>query len=325
MTPPPTMKALRLIRHDASAPPQLILEHIPKPTCTPNHLLVKIHASAIHPSDLINSRAGFPLTTFPRTPGRDFAGVIVEGPPERIGREVYGTSGHTMAFTQDGFQAEYCLVPEGAVAPKPARLSFAQAACIGVPFTTAHLMLSRARAKKGEVVLVTGAQGAVGSAVVQLATSMGCRVLSATRTEGGDVNTAADPELEAVDALTRGRGVDVVADTVGSPALVRAAVGKLARGGRLSFIASPRGGDAGLVLDMLSFYRGEKSIVGCNSLAYDVEEFAGQLGEMTEEFNRGSLKGAEEGSWTEVRLENAVEAYEKASRGKTGKFVIVMN
>lgn len=318
-----TMKALRLIRDDGEAPPRLVLEDVPKPTLIPNHLIVKVHASAIHPSDLINFKGGFPYTTFPRTPGRDFSGVVVEGPSGRIGQEVYGTSGNTLAFTQDGFQAEYCLVPENAVAPKPASLSFAQAACIGVPFTTASLVLSRAHAKKGETILVTGANGAVGSAVVQLAKSMGCRVLSATRSDGADVNTATDPELQAVDALTEGKGVDVVADTVGQPVLVQAAINKLTRGGRLSFIASPRGGDTGLMIDMLSFYRGEKALVGCNTLTYDVEECAKQLRNMEEGFDRGLLKGAEEGSWTEVKLENGVEAYEKASQRKAGKFVIV--
>ncbi|KAF7877154.1 hypothetical protein EAF04_000839 [Stromatinia cepivora] len=320
------MKALRLILDYPGGAPRLVLEDVPKPTLIPNHLIVKVHASAIHPSDVLNSKGGFPYTTFPRIPGRDFSGTVVEGPSDKIGQEVYGTSGNTIAFTEDGFQAEYCLVPENSVAPKPKSLSFTQAACIGVPFTTASLMLSRAHAKKGETVLVTGANGAVGSATVQLAKSMGCRVLSATRSDNDDVNTATDPELKAVDRLTDGKGVDVVADTVGQPDLVRAAVGKLARGGRLSFIASPRGGaDTGLTLDMLSFYRGEKSLVGCNTLAYGAGEFAVQLKEMAEKFEKGLLKGAEDGSWTEIKLENGVEAYEKASERKAGKFVIVMS
>lgn len=321
-----TMKALRLIRDVLGAAPKLVLEDVPRPTLIPNHLIVKVYASAIHPSDLLNSKGGFPFTTFPRTPGRDFSGVIVEGPSDRIGQEVYGTSGKTIAFTQDGFQAEYCLVPENAVAPKPANLSFTQAACVGVPFTTADLVLSRAHAKKGETVLVTGANGAVGSAIVQLAKSIGCRVLSATRSDNDDVNTVTDPELKAVDSLTDGNGVDIVADTVGQPDLVQAAINKLARGGRLSFIASPRGGaNTGLTIDMLSFYRGEKSLVGCNTLAYGVEDFAVQLEEMKDKFEKGSLNGAEEGTWTEVKLENGVEAYEKASQRNAGKFVIVMN
>lgn len=320
-----TMKSLRLIHEDGATAPTLVLQEVPKPTLIPGHVIVKVHASAIHPSDIMNYKGGFPYTTYPRTPGRDFAGTVVEGPPNRIGEEVYGTSGSTMAFTVDGYQAEYCLVPEGAVAPKPKNLSFAQAACIGIPFTTAALILRKANTKKEDIVLVTGANGAVGSAVVQLGKSMGCRVLSATRSDRDDVNTASDPELNAIDRLTEGKGVDVVADTVGLPAITQAAVNKLAFEGRLSFIAAPKSGDTGMKIDMQSFYRQEKSLVGCNTLKYSVEEFAEEMKELTARFEEGSLEGARAGVWTEVKLEDGVEAYEKASLPRAAKFVIVMN
>jgi NADPH:quinone reductase len=303
----------------------LSLETIPKPTLTPGHLLVKVHASAIHPSDILNSKGSFGFTTFPRVPGRDYAGTVVEGPAEWVGKEVYGTSGNTQAFTEDGGQAEFILVPEGAVAPKPKNLSFAQAACIGVPFTTAALTVRRANVSAGDVVLVLGANGAVGSAVVQLAKSKGCRVISATRADGDDVNTAKDPDLSAVDALTEGKGVDVVVDTVGQPALTKAAILKLGRGGRLAFIAAPRTGASELALEMTDFYRKEKTVIGCNTLLYSVEEFAELMKTMTSSFDNGELHAAGEGEWTQVRLGDGVDAYERAKQRGAGKFVIVMD
>jgi NADPH2:quinone reductase len=319
------MQALRLTRQDAASPPFLSLETIPKPTLTPGHLLVKVHASAIHPSDILNSKGSFGFTTFPRVPGRDYAGTVVEGPAEWVGKEVYGTSGNTQAFTEDGGQAEFILVPEGAVAPKPKNLSFAQAACIGVPFTTAALTVRRANVSAGDVVLVLGANGAVGSAVVQLAKSKGCRVISATRADGDDVNTAKDPDLSAVDALTEGKGVDVVVDTVGQPALTKAAILKLGRGGRLAFIAAPRTGASELALEMTDFYRKEKTVIGCNTLLYSVEEFAELMKTMTSSFDNGELHAAGEGEWTQVRLGDGVDAYERAKQRGAGKFVIVMD
>ena len=318
------MKALRLTRQDLTSPPIVSLETLPKPALTPGHLLVKVHASAIHPSDILNSKGAFVSTTFPRVPGRDYAGTVVDGPKQWIGRDVYGTSGNTQAFTQDGAQAEFMLVSERAVAEKPGNLSFAQAATIGVPFTTAALALRRANVAAGDVVLVLGANGAVGSAVVQVARSKGCRVLSATRADGDDVNTAKDPGLAAVDALTAGRGVDVVVDTVGIPALTEAAVAKLARGGRLAFIAAPRSGPTDMAFDMTGFYRQEKSVIGCNTLLYSVEEFAELMKDLTPSFEKGNLKPAAETEWTQVKLENGVEAYEKAKQRGAGKFVIVM-
>lgn len=318
-----TMKALQLTRASPDAPPSLSLTDLPIPALKPGHLLIKVQASAIHPSDILNSKGLFPLTVFPRIPGRDFSGTIQE-PEARAGEEVYGTSGFTQAFSVDGAQAQYILVKEGAVAPKPKKLSWVQAATIGVPFTTASTVLSRTRVSKGETVVVLGANGAVGSAVVQIAESLGAKVLKGTRDAKGDVNTAADPELKALDTLTGGKGVDVVIDTVGQPALTKAAVGKLARGGRLGFIAAPRGGDETLGIEMTAFYRKDLSLVGINTLNVEVETFAKQLEEMGKKFEEGSLVGAKEGEWTETKLEDGVDAYGKAGQRGAGKFVIVM-
>jgi NADPH2:quinone reductase len=319
-----TMQALRLTKIDATSPPILTLTTVPKPTLTPGHLLIKVHASAIHPSDLLNAKGSFPYTTFPRIPGRDYAGTVAEGPSHLVGTEVYGTSGFTQAFSIDGAQAEYILVSEDAVAPKPNNLSFVQAATVGVPFTTASLVLKRANAKEGDVVLVLGANGAVGSAVVQLAKSLGAKVLLGTRDEKGDVNTASDPELKKVDELTGGKGVDVVVDTVGLPALMKAAVAKLGRGGRLAFIAAPRTGATEVGIEMVDFYRKEKSLVGCNTLVYTVEEFAAVLRELGPKFENGSLMAAKAGECHEAKLEDGVQAYEKAGQRGGGKFVIVV-
>jgi len=318
------MKALRLTRETAGSPTVVSLVELPKPALIPNHVLIKVHASAIHPSDVLNAHGGFPFTTFPRVPGRDYAGTIVEGPADRIGEEVYGTSGFTHAFTVDGFHAEYCLVSEDAVAPKPKNLSFVQAACVGVPFTTGSLVLRRVNTSPTDVVLVTGASGAVGSATVQLAKSKGSRVITATRSDSDDINTSKDPELTGVNALTQGRGVDVIVDTVGQPALVQAAVAKLAQGGRLSFIAAPRSGSTELIVDMKEFYREERILVGCNSLKYSAAQMAKELAAISPSFEKGLLKAAGAGEWTEMKLEDGVEAYEKASTRGAGKFVIVM-
>lgn len=314
------MKALQLTQAEARAPPSLSIIHTAIPTPIPGHLLVKVHASAIQPSDVINSRGGFPYTTFPRIPGRDFAGTVAAGP--RRGEEVYGTSGFTHAFTIDGFHAEFCLVREDAVAPKPSNISFAQAACIGVPFTTAALTLRKADVKPSDTVVVIGAGGSVGSSVVQLAREKGCLVLTVARDDKADICTTRDPELKTLSTLTQGRGVDVVIDTVGIPALMEAAIGKLAHGGRMAFIAAP--GNSNLVINLKNFYRQEMSLVGCNSLSYSAEEMAKEMTAMSSEFEKGTLVPADEKIWTKIGLDQAVEAYEEARHKGAAKYVIVM-
>jgi NADPH2:quinone reductase len=315
------MRAIRLTRPDPASSPVVSLVTVPTPTLLPGQLLIKLHASAIQPSDFLNAAGGFNTTIFPRIPGRDFSGVVVDGPAARIGEEVYGTSGFTHAFTTDGFHADYSVVSENGVAPKPKNLSWTQAAVVGVPFTTAALLVRRTAAKAGETVLVIGANGSVGSAVVQLARADGCRVLTASRKDSDDINISSDPSLEKVTALTDGNGVDIVIDTVGHPALVQAAIARLAKRGRLALIAAPRTGSTELAIEMKGFYRGEKTLVGCNSLLYSVEEMAAQLKEMSPLFESGALRAPKEGDWTSVGLESAVEAYGKKG---AGKFVITM-
>ncbi|PVH67897.1 NAD(P)-binding protein, partial [Cadophora sp. DSE1049] len=279
------------------------------------------------PSDILNRTGSFPLTTFPptgRVPGRDFSGIVTSPSTHPLhGKPVFGTSGNTLGFTVSGSHAEFLSVPEGAVVEKPESLSWVQAATIGVPFSTAALILKRAGLVEGkgdgEKVLVLGANGAVGAAVVQLAKARGARVFQGVRNDTGDVNTASDPSFSTLDALTSGKGVDIVIDTVGSPSLTSAAIGKLSQGGRLVFIAAPRGGESVLGVEMTGFYRKEAGLYGVNSLLYSVEEMGGLLKGMKGMFESGVLKGSEEGAWNEVPLENGVEAYKMAGERGRGK------
>jgi NADPH2:quinone reductase len=315
-----TMKALKLTK--TGEIPHLSYTDVPKPTLSPGYIIVKVKASAIQPSDILNSKGAFPYTTFPRVPGRDFSGIVDEGPDNLVGLEVFGTSGNKQAFSVDGAQAEYILVPEGAVALKPKSLSFTLAATVGVPYTTAATALKRSGAKKGDFLLVIGANGAVGSAVVQLAKGKGCKVLQASRQETAHVNTSTDPEMKSVDTLTDGKGVAAIIDTVGQPTLTAAAVTKLSRGGTLAFIAGPRGGNQDLTFNMVDFYRNERTIAGVNTLLYSAEEYAKELKWISEQFDNNLLAAGKESK--QVRLEEGVAAYQSAAMKGAEKFVIVM-
>ena len=84
-----------------------------------------------------------PNAVFPRTPGRDFAGVVVEGPADLIGAEVWGTGGD-VGISRNGSHAERLVLPRTAIARKPANLSMLEAGTVGVPFVTAYEGLRRA-------------------------------------------------------------------------------------------------------------------------------------------------------------------------------------
>ena len=92
------MKALRATK-DGSAAPTLAIEDVPTASPGPGELLVKICASSVQPADILNSKGGFGMTTFPRTIGKDFAGTVVGGSKEWEGKNVFGTSGNSFRYT----------------------------------------------------------------------------------------------------------------------------------------------------------------------------------------------------------------------------------
>jgi NADPH:quinone reductase-like Zn-dependent oxidoreductase len=147
----------------------------------PEDVLVEIRAAAVNPSDVKAAIGMMPYAVFPRTPGRDYAGVVVEGPSHLVGQEVFGSSGD-LGIRRDGTHATHLVVEADAVVPKPGNLSLAEAAGIGVPFVTATEGYRRAgMPKPGDTVLVMGLNGKVGQAATQIASWRGARVIGVVR------------------------------------------------------------------------------------------------------------------------------------------------
>ncbi len=126
------MKALRFA--EFGPPSVLRIEDVAIPEPGEGEALVHVKAAAINPSDIGNVAGRFKNTTLPRTPGRDFAGVVVKG--TRHGEEVWG-SFPKLGIVRDGSHAEYVVVPAETLSLKPKSSSMAQAAPIGVPYITA--------------------------------------------------------------------------------------------------------------------------------------------------------------------------------------------
>jgi NADPH2:quinone reductase len=124
--------------------------------------VVAIKAASVNPSDVKNVQGAMKQTTLPRIPGRDYAGVVEDGPPEWIGDEVWGTGGD-VGFTRDGTHAERIAVPIASLRRKPGVLNFDQAASVGVNFMAAWCALvETAGLKEGEtLVLIGGTSGCV--------------------------------------------------------------------------------------------------------------------------------------------------------------------
>src|SRR3954453_8259294 len=102
----------------------------------PHDAVVEIKAAGVNPSDVKAATGLMPYAVFPRTPGRDFAGVVIDGPPEWLGRGVFGSAGD-LGIRRHGTHATHLVVEAAALVEKPAAVSMEEAAGIGVPFVTA--------------------------------------------------------------------------------------------------------------------------------------------------------------------------------------------
>jgi NADPH:quinone reductase len=322
------MKALRFYEFGSLS--NLKLEELPDPSPRQGEVLVRVLAAAINPSDVKNVQGKMEGTVLPRTPGRDFAGVVVEGPANFHGAEVWGTGGD-IGYTRDGSHAEYLVLPVDAVALKPANLSFEQAACAGLNFVTAYEgLVVRARAQAGETVMVTGARGGVGSAVLGLGQALGAKLIAVDRKPLdpsvfedvkllGYVDSSEPDFSQTVRQLTGGKGVDIVYDCVGGE-LFEPVMSTLGDRGRQIAITSV--GTRRVSFDLLHFYHRELTLLGVDSRAFTVSDSAKLLELMVPQFVAGLLKPAKiakRGS-----LASAQEFYSYVDGGGAGKAVFVL-
>lgn len=289
-------------------------------------ICVKVAASPIQPSDILNVIGDFPGTKFPIVPGRDFSGTVVEPKSSPLhGKAVFGTSGPVLGYTKDGAHAEFIIVREDAVAEVPKGVEVKQACLLLVPWTTAFIALTRAGAKKGESILVLGAGGNVGDAAVQLSRSSlwGLKVLTAGRGDKYDVDMTKRPNLENLKDQTDGKGPDIILDTTGNLQVPLAGLTQLNEDGRLVII-SVAGGESTGNIDFKEFYRHQRRIIGCNSVMHSQEETAGYLRLMKGPLESGELKAPSLSKWTQIKLdEAATEVYKELIEGSRKKIVLV--
>jgi len=261
-----------------------------------HEVLIELRAAAVNPSDVKAAMGLMSYAVFPRTPGRDYAGVVIDGPPDTIGREVFGSSGD-LGIRRDGTHATHLVVEADAVVTKPAGMSWEEAAGLGVPFVTAMEGFRRAGIPQpGEIVLVMGVNGKVGQAAVQIATWHGARAIGVVR-KAEPYEGHANAEVEVIDAssadvaarvraLTGGHGADIVFNTVGDP-YFQAAHQSLALRGRQILIAAV---DRIVQFNILEFYRGQHTYVGIDTLALSSSATGAVLRELAPGFASGHLK-----------------------------------
>ncbi|MFB9837170.1 NADP-dependent oxidoreductase [Actinoallomurus acaciae] len=216
-------------------PEALEVVEVDEPHPGPGEIRVRVHAAAVNPTDTL-FRAGVTSAEAlrdrppPYVPGMDVAGVVDE-----VGEGARQSTGdHVMAITLPrsrlgGGYAEHVVVPSDSATAMPLGTTYAEACTLPMNGMTAQLTLDRLALGPGRTLAVTGAAGAYGGYVVQLAKARGLRVVADASPEdeplvrrlGADVVVARGPEVSLRIRQALPDGVDAVADgvVIGAPLL----------------------------------------------------------------------------------------------------------
>lgn len=280
------MQAVRV--HEGGS---LRFEVAPDPVPALGEVIVELRAAALNRRDALVRRGVYPFA-LPLVPGSDGAGVRRDTGEEVVilpslrwgsGEAAPGPEFQILGGPHDGTHAELVAVPVENLFPRPARLTWEEAAAFPLAALTAYRALFvRGGLRAGETVLVLGAGSGVSTIAVQLAAQAGARVLVTSSVseklerarelgaEAGVLYTAADWP-EAVRGLTGGRGVELVLDSVGStwPDALRT----VCPGGRVVVFGATGGTEA--TLEVRPFYLQQLSLLG--TTMGSPRDFAGLL------------------------------------------------
>ncbi|HEV2376367.1 MAG TPA: NAD(P)-dependent alcohol dehydrogenase [Streptosporangiaceae bacterium] len=243
------MKAIRYHRY---GPPDVLeFTDADMPAVGDDDVLVRVKAASVNPLDwhfmrgtpyLLRGQAGLSRPKDPRL-GVDMAGVVTE-----VGRNVTGfRPGDEVFGAGTGAFAEYLSIRhDKAIAPKPASLTFEQAAAVPVAgFTALQALRDKGHVRPGSKVLINGASGGVGTFAVQVAKALGTEVTAvcSARNVATARSLGADRVIDYTqeDFTQAARNQDVMLDIAGTRTLAeRRRV--LARKGTLVFVGGPDGG-----------------------------------------------------------------------------------
>ena len=216
------MRALLL--REFKGPDGVLLENVPSPTADGRRTaLIEVHAAGVSFADMLITRGEYQVRPpLPFVPGLEVAGVVRQAPPGTG----FAAGDRVAAFMFGGGFAEEAMADPATMVPVPDGVDFAAAAGLVVNYQTAWFTLARrARLQPGEQVLVQGAGGGLGVAVIQVARALGARVIGVAATpakaamaEAAGADAVVDATEGWPDAVRAhsGGGVDVVVDPVGS-------------------------------------------------------------------------------------------------------------
>ena len=335
----PGMKHHRVVvtRHGGPDVLQVVEEDLPEPQA--GEVRVKVLAAGVSGYDLMFRRSGL-LPGTPRVPftlGEDVVGVV-----DKLGEGVSTVEpGQTVAgftFGDSGGYTEFICRPASEWVPVPSGVDPAEAVCVVVNYLTAHMaMHTSAKVRSGERILVHGAAGGTGSALLQLGKLVGLEMYGTASRYNHELVSAlgatpidyrTEDFVERIRTLT-GDGVDVVFDPVGGARHLWRSNRALRKGGRLVWfgVAGTKKGGLRvipltlLMVALLKLIPDGKQAPLAPDLSKDKAWYRGTLTELLDLLAAGKIKPVVA---ERIPLAEAARAHELLERGGyAGKVVLV--
>lgn len=326
------MKAL-YVNTQAETVDQINLHFVdhPLPVLDKNECLVKVASSGVNPSDALAIKGYFSYATFPRIPGRDFAGTVVEGPQSWVGKSVWGTGG-SAGISFDGTQAEYIKLPVNALSEIPHNMDVITAGAQPLPYVTAYYSLvKRGQIKENETVLIIGALGQVGCAAMSICAWKKCHAIALVKGKsavekakqlGWNSVDSEDNQLsEKILAANNGKPIHIVLNTTGN-IYWQNLLAVLSEHGRIITIGAKEG-VRNVNVNLFDLYRANQEIIGINTVSLDFSDNAVLLNELKSGFEKNKLIPLEVDSSMIFLPENANKAYKAILSEQSKKRIVI--
>lgn len=260
-----------LVATHFGSPPQMRIELRDKPTAKDGFTLVRMHAATVNPLSHQVRLGMTPQSHAPLVLSNDGSGVVEQSGRFAVGTRVAIHGGAQLGITQDGLQQQWVSVEDKRIIVLPDGVDLDQGAALAINYLTAHQALTRVgRVAQGQTVLISGASGAVGLALVQTACALGASPIAvvsspekaARATQAGAmqvIDLSSQDLKEAVLSATKGQGADLACDPVGG-ALLGQLLGALRPRGAVVSIGFVGGVTA--TLDVADVVVHEKRVLG---------------------------------------------------------------
>ena len=298
---------------------------IDKPEIGADEVLIRVQAASVHVGDWILMTGSPFVMRFAtglskpknQVPGTDVAGTVEAVGPDvkslRPGDEVFGWCA--------GAFAEYASAPEGQLIKKPARLTFDEAAAVGVSASTAlQLLRDNGKVQPGQSVLVNGASGGVGSFAVQIAKAFGAEVTGVTSTTNVDLvrSIGADHVIDykKEDFTAGGPRYDLILDNVGNHSMARTRRALKPDGSLISNGGGHASGKLGRTIRLMLVSMFVKQQAGPTVKTQNRDDLVA----LRELVDAGKVKPVIDGTY---RLDQTRRAIERVATGRTRGTIVI--